>query len=150
RALEMARLGVPPAGGTAVYENDPLARGRALYRDRCAGCHVLDGAGERKGPDLDGWSSRAWLRAFLTDPDGARFFRATRVHGMKPVKAAGADLDALVEWVYALGGDGDAELAARGRLVFDHSGCDDCHETDGRTAGVGGAPNLGGHASAEW
>jgi ubiquinol-cytochrome c reductase cytochrome b subunit len=151
RARELARLGVPPAGGTAVYENDPTARGRRLYSERCAGCHLYEGEGERKAPDLDGWSSRAWIRAFLQAPQHERFYGATKIHGMKPVKATGEDLDALVEWVFALGGsDGvDAQKAARGREVFDASSCDGCHEVDGNTGGDG-TPNLGDRATAAW
>ena len=156
RALELARLGVPPAGGTAVYENDPTERGRKLLAQRCAGCHELEGAGERRAPVLDGWSSRAWLRAFLKDPAGARFYGPTHVRGMKPVKAEGADFDALVEWVYSQGGPAgdkdaiDAAMAARGKQVFDSAGCDSCHNTDGKTGDEEGEPNLGGRASEAW
>ena len=151
RALALAMEGVPPAGGTAVYDNDPTEQGRKLYAERCAGCHVYGGAGERKAPDLDGWSSRGWIAAFLRDPANERFYGETKVKGMKPVKAIGADFDALVEWVYSLGGpDGvDAAKAQRGKQVFDDGGCDNCHEVDGATAGDG-APNLGQRASAAW
>jgi ubiquinol-cytochrome c reductase cytochrome b subunit len=151
RALALALKGVPPAGGVAVYENDPVLRGRRLFDERCAGCHVLGGKGEARAPDLDGWSSRPWIAAFLKDPEAPRFFGRTKVRGMKPVKATGADLDALVEWVYSLGGGAgvDAGQAARGRELFDSSGCDTCHETDGKSAGDG-APNLGGRATREW
>jgi ubiquinol-cytochrome c reductase cytochrome b subunit len=152
RALTLAKKGVPPAGGTAVYENDPVERGRKVYQERCAGCHQLGGAGERKAPDLDGWSSRAWIRAFLQDPENERFYGKTKIRGMKPVKAVGEKLDALVEWVYSQGGaDGvDAQKAARGKQLLDELGCTDCHETDGQTGQGTGEPNLGGRASPAW
>jgi ubiquinol-cytochrome c reductase cytochrome b subunit len=153
RALALAQGGVPPAGGVAVYDNDPTTRARKLYEERCAGCHPYAGAGERRAPELDGWSGRAWLRAFLKDPESPRFFGATRIRGMKPVKAEGADLDALVEWVYAGGADAaepvDAAKVARGKELFATSGCDDCHDTDGVSGGEG-QPNLGGRASPAW
>jgi ubiquinol-cytochrome c reductase cytochrome b subunit len=150
RALELAQAGVPPAGGRAIEENDPLARGRRILHERCSGCHVYEGEGERRAPDLDGWSSRAWLRAFLKAPAEDRFYGKTKVRGMKPVKAEGPDLDALVEWIYSQGGGAfDEKLAARGKEVFDLSGCDNCHESDGKS-GSDGAPNLGARAAPSW
>jgi ubiquinol-cytochrome c reductase cytochrome b subunit len=150
RALQLAQAGVPPAGGLAIEENDPLARGRKLYGERCAGCHLYQGEGERRAPDFDGWSSRAWLKAFLKAPEDDRFYGKTKVRGMKPVKAAGPDLDALVEWIYSQGGPPfDEKLAARGKEVFEISGCDDCHDTNGTSPGDG-PPNLGGRATRAW
>ncbi len=152
RALALARLGVPPAGGLAVYDNDPQARARKLFAERCAGCHVLDGAGEAKGPLLTNWASRAWLTDFLKQPDTPKYFGHTkRLHGMKPVKAQGDELRALVEWIYSEGGGTfDRALAARGEAIFKRDNCDDCHSADGKTEGVDGAPNLAGHAGADW
>jgi len=149
RALALARKGVPPSGGVAVYENDPVERSRKLYGERCAGCHVLGGAGERKAPDLDGWSSRAWIRAFLQDPEHERFYGKTKIRGMKPVKVSGAQLDALVEFVWSQGGGGGG-AAEEGRQLFEELSCTDCHETDGKTGEGEGEPNLGGRASAAW
>jgi ubiquinol-cytochrome c reductase cytochrome b subunit len=143
RALELAKGGVPSVSANAVWLNDPLERGRRVFADRCAGCHIFDGAGERKGPDLDGWSSRAWLRALLLEPDAKRFYGATKVRGMKPVKVEGAELDALVEWIWA---QGESKVAGQSPDKF---GCDDCHELDGKT-GSDGPPNLGGRGSKEW
>src|SRR5205823_1160870 len=137
RALELAAQGVPPGGGTAVWDNDPNARARRLYDERCAGCHLLAGAGERKAPDLDGWSSKAWLHAFLKDPSNPRFYGKTKIKGMKPVKAEGADFDALVDWLY------DAS-STRGKQLFDDGGCSDCHG-DGD-----GVPDLVDRGSADW
>ncbi len=151
RALQLAKLGVPPAGGTAVYENDPAAHGRALFAAHCSGCHVLDGVGEARGPQLTGWSSRAWLTDFLQDPDAPRYFGKTkRLHDMKPVKVRGQELRALVELVYGEGGGAvDAALVAAGQRIYARESCDDCHSRDGKTAGEG-APNLGGRAQPAW
>jgi ubiquinol-cytochrome c reductase cytochrome b subunit len=152
RALALARRGIPPAGGRAVFENDPAVRGRQIFEARCSGCHVLDGAGEERGPLLTGWSSRAWLRDFLKQPDAPRFFGKTkRLHAMKPVKPEGDELGALIEWIYSQGGGQfDAALAARGNDIFKREECDDCHAADGKSEGVSGAPNLLGRASRAW
>ena len=152
RALALAKAGVPPAGGLAVYDNDPAERARKQIAERCVGCHVLDGAGEQKGPLLTGWMSRAWLTDFLKQPDAAKYFGNTKkLHGMKPVKAEGEELRALVEWIYAQGGGKfDAALAERGHEIYKRDDCDDCHSDDGKTEGVDGAPNFAGHASPEW
>jgi len=150
KARKLARLGVPPQGGTAVYENEPQFHGRRIFRERCEGCHVGD---ERKGPELvPGWSSRAWLHDYLLDPDGARFFGPTKaIHGMKPTKYRGEELDALVEMLYAETGatDADAAKVERGRQVFDNGPCSDCHSRDGTTTGEEG-PNLGGRGTRDW
>lgn len=150
RARRLARLGVPPEGGVAVFENDPLARARRVFAERCAGCHVYEGRGERKAPDLDGWSSRAWLRAFLKDPEGERFYGATGHRGMEPVRETGADLDALVEFLFSQGGAAgvDPEKAARGARRVADGECTDCHTLDG--SGGGGVPDLKDRASAAW
>lgn len=152
RALALAQKGVPPAGGTAVYDNDPALRARKNFDARCAGCHVLEGAGEEKGPLLTGWMSRAWLTDFLKQPDAPKYFGHTKkLHQMKPVKAEGEELRALVEWIYAQGGGTfDQALADQGRAIFERDDCDECHSADGKTEGVDGAPNFAGHASLEW
>lgn len=151
RALELARLGVPPAGGTAVFDNDPLRHGRLVFAAKCRGCHVLDGDGEPRGPQLTGWASRAWLTDFLLDPDAPRYFgRTKKLHDMKPVKVRGDELRALVELVYADGGgSSDAALVAAGEKIFAREDCDDCHARDGKSEGDGG-PNLGRRALAGW
>jgi ubiquinol-cytochrome c reductase cytochrome b subunit len=150
KARKLARLGVPPQGGTAVYENEPQFHGRRIFRERCEGCHV---GNERKGPELvPGWSSRAWFSAYLVDPDGARFFGPTKgIHAMKPTKYRGEELEALVEMLYAETGaaDADAAKAERGRKVFDNGPCSDCHSRDGTTTGEEG-PNLGGRGTRAW
>lgn len=150
-ALQLAKAGVPPAGGTAVYDNDPARHGRALFAAHCSGCHLLDGVGDARGPQLTGWSSRAWLTEFLQDPDAPRYFgRTKRLHDMKPVKVRGEELRALVELVYSDGGGTfDAALAAAGEKIYTRESCDDCHSRDGTSSGEG-APNLGGRAKAAW
>ncbi len=150
KARRLALQGVPPAGGTAVYENEPFFRARRLFGERCAGCHV---GAERKGPELvAGYNSRAWLRDYLKNPDDNRFFGLTKeIHEMKPTKYTGEDLSAVVETLYAQTGatDVDAALAARGRELFDNGPCSDCHTITPPVPGETGdpAPNLAGRGS---
>jgi ubiquinol-cytochrome c reductase cytochrome b subunit len=149
-AIERAQgHGVPPSG-------DPFDRGekfeeaRQIFSERCASCHQLEGMGRPDGPELDGLFSRAFIRDFLLAPSAPRFFGRTKIHGMKPVKERGRDLEALTEWVYAQSGaaDVDAKLRDEGAELFDKSGCSDCHSTDGTSDDEG--PNLGGIGSRAW
>jgi ubiquinol-cytochrome c reductase cytochrome b subunit len=151
KARRLALEGVPPPGGTAVYENEPFYREKRLFAERCAGCHVGD---ERKGPEIvAGYNSRAWINDYLLDPDGERFFGPTKgIHEMKPTKFRGRDLQAIVELVYQQTGapDADAALAAEGRQRFDDGPCSDCHsivagEDEGNTG-----PNLADRGSLQY
>ncbi len=142
---------VARVGGRVLGPADQATLATALFDEHCAGCHRLKGRGEARAPELDGWSSRAWIDAFLSAPDDARFFGRTDMHGMKPVSIAGPDRAALVEWLWSEGGKegADPALIARGLALFDSLGCSDCHERDGQSDGAG-IPNLGGRASPEW
>jgi ubiquinol-cytochrome c reductase cytochrome b subunit len=141
--------GVPPAGGTAVYTTARFFRAGAIWRDDCAACHE---GKERKGPEIGpGYNSRAWIRDFLKNPSDKRFFGVTAIDEMKPVKQTGADLDALVELVYAQTGarDADAKLVERGKELFEGDGdCSSCHSIDGKAEGEPG-PNLGGRGTVD-
>lgn len=155
-ARELAREhGVPAAGGYAVFRQGseaPVAaahsEAQAMWKQDCAACHQ---GPKRTGPELGpGYNSRAWIRAFLKNPSGPRFFKATKIDKMKPVELEGADFDAVVEMVYAETGASDAraDLVARGRELFDGDGdCSLCHEIDGKSESS--APNLGGRGSAK-
>jgi ubiquinol-cytochrome c reductase cytochrome b subunit len=155
KARTLALAGVPPAGGIAVYENEPFHAARKLWGERCAGCH--DDGKDRKGPILAaGYNSRAWIRGLLTDPDADAYFgRVKKIQEskskMKPAEEKGADLDALVEFVYAQSGAADADAAKvkKGKELFDGGKCSDCHFDDGEST-EGEAPNLGGRGSAKW
>ena len=132
--------GVPPAGGTTVFQTAPFWRARAIWARDCEHCH----AGEkRKGPVIAaGYNSRPWLRAFLVEPSADAYYGRTKLaktdKAMEPVEQTGRDLDALVELVYAESGapDVDAALVARGAELFEQV-CSDCHE---REPGVASDP----------
>jgi len=148
RARTLALMfGVPAEGGTTVYALEPGVRARALWGEHCAGCH--QGA-KRSAPEIGpGYNSRAWIRDFLAAPSGPRFFGPTRIRGMEPALLKGADLDAVVELVYAQTGasDADRERLTRGKSVFEAE-CATCHALDDKTEG-GAAPNLWRRGSIE-
>lgn len=155
RARKLALLGVPAAGGLAVYENDPLEQGRKLFVEHCAGCHRLGRMGpadeDVKGPQLSRLWSRAWIDGFLRAPDSPDYYGHSKLkEGMKPVVATASEQADLVEYLFSLGGaaDVDAAKVGRGKLLFEDRNCDLCHERDGKTAGQG--PNLLGYGSDAW
>ncbi|MDI3339407.1 MAG: cytochrome c [Sphaerobacter sp.] len=73
---------VPGAGRSAPADpSDPVQRGEAIYRQRCAGCHTIDGS-RRVGPTLRGLygsevpledgstvvADEAYIRESIVDP----------------------------------------------------------------------------------
>ncbi|HUQ00981.1 MAG TPA: cytochrome b N-terminal domain-containing protein [Kofleriaceae bacterium] len=152
KARRLAREhGVPAAGGTAVYTTTPFYRARVLWTEHCGGCHQ---GKERKGPLIGpGYNSRAWIRGMLTTPSGDEYFGRTKIgkseEAMPAAEVEGADLDALVELVYAESGasDVDAKLVARGGELFTEQPCGDCHERTGDASSSG--PNLAGRGTVQ-
>ena len=141
--------GVPTAGGYAVFtqveNNKPFAAAIKVWQAECATCHE---GPERFGPEIGpGYNSRVWIRAFLLNPSGERFFAQTKIAGMEPTELRGDDLDAVVEFVYQQTGASDANVAkaTQGQELFDDGDCSNCHESD-RTS-TASAPNLGGRGS---
>lgn len=156
RARKLALEGVPPEGGVAVYKNDPLEKGRLLFREHCAGCHVLGAMGpsaaDQKGPELTGLYSRPWLLGFLRGPESDRYFGKTKLQdGMKAVSGGEEELLDLVEYLLSLGGGAaglEKDRVARGAVLFEDRNCDLCHARDGKASEQG--PNLGGYGSGAW
>lgn len=147
-ARQLARQGVPAAGGTAVFRNDPAFAARELWTEHCATCHALDGGGGKEAPDLKGYNSRAWIQGFLRDPNGRLYMGPAKIEdGMKPVEATDDELRALTEMVYAESGaeDVDRSLAETGRALFEQRDCDRCHALDGVSGNEG--PNLKGRGT---
>jgi ubiquinol-cytochrome c reductase cytochrome b subunit len=153
-ARQLALLGVPAAGGVAVYDNDPLNQGRRLFDEHCTSCHrgspslKAPPPGDEKGPDLTRLWSRAWLTEFLKDPDSPRFYGRTKLKGsMKAVRLPPEALADLVEYLVSLGGTAgglDAARVQRGAALFESENCDLCHERDGK---AGQGPGLKGYGS---
>jgi len=167
RARTLAREnGVPVTGAQDIYDTAPFAKARAIYAERCANCHDA-GSKERKGPIIAaGHGDRAWLKGFLLDPSGEAYWGKTKLVAqskqaasadpdaglvelaMQPVTVKGADLDALVEMLYAESGAADADEAKRkaGAKVYEDASCNDCHSIEEGEPGASG-PNLFGLGS---
>lgn len=156
-ARELAKKGVLPNGGEAVFENDPQAVALRLFKESCSSCHAIDGVGGAEAPDFGDYNSREWLSAFIRNPEQPRFFGGTKHESeMDPYPVADlsdAQLAEVVEYVLSISGappkDLDAALAEKGATTFSSgSNCADCHEVEaGKT---GSNPNLRGRGSLEW
>jgi ubiquinol-cytochrome c reductase cytochrome b subunit len=157
RARALAKGGVLPEGGEAVFYNDPAFKARLLFKEHCGGCHTLGGLGGDNAPSLTSYKSREWLSALIRDPQEKRFFGGTKTHReMKPypVKDLPDDkLKAVVEYMTSLIGEEagpvDKQLAEQGQKLFaDDLDCNSCHEVKAGESGDG--PNLAGHGSKGW
>jgi ubiquinol-cytochrome c reductase cytochrome b subunit len=153
RALA-ATKGVPVTGPQDLLSTVPMYRARTLWAQRCAECHDADSE-DRKGPIIGaGHASRAWIKGFLLDPSGDAYWGRTKLakteDAMKPVDLQGAELDDLVEALYAQSGATDIVpgKVERGKGVFEKA-CTDCHSLDEGVAG-GSGPGLGGLGSRDW
>lgn len=157
RATVVAANGIPPDGAAAMMAHDPLTRGKRIFAQQCAPCHLVGGKGndDPNGPDLAGYLSQGWLEALLRDPQDHRFFGTTKIDEMDAygdrepaelAKAAGF----LRELRKHPGVDPDElpEELASGREAFDDLECSSCHELAPEEEG--GAPNLNGYGSDEW
>jgi ubiquinol-cytochrome c reductase cytochrome b subunit len=146
RAAEARALakqhGVPAEGGMAVFTLAPHYDAKQNWAKHCAACHQGD---QRKGPEIGpGYNSRAWIRDFLLQPNGDRFFGPTGIDKMEPVSLRGGELDAIVEFVYAQSAapDADPALVERGTQLFEDGDCSNCHSADWDSVDEPG-PNLG-------
>lgn len=156
RARELAREGVVPVGGPAVYWNDPAHRTRQLYKEHCQNCHAVEGIGGNEAPDLTDYSSRAWLAALIRNANDPRFFGNTKHNDMDPYPEEDLpedQLHAVVEYLVSISGDVPADLdetlAATGKALWDDElECNSCHEVEAGKEGEG--PNLFGHGSRAW
>ncbi len=156
RARELAKKGVPPRGGTAVWENDPAFHAKSLFKENCATCHTLDGRGGKEAPVLTDFSSREWLIGAVRRPLDEDYFGGTKDHStMEPYGEEGlpdAQLDAIVEYLVSLRGDTkvDAALVAKGKTLWeDEFDCNGCHEVEAGVDGDG-APVFGGRGTTAW
>lgn len=159
RARELARGGVPPEGGLAVFRNDPLYPARELWDEHCAECHAFTGGrgdGDAsppkgpgpRGPDLKAYNTRQWIEGFLRSPDSPRFMGGAKLDdGMKAVVGTDQELRALTELVYAETGatDVDRNLVESAESLFSDKDCDSCHYRDGTNENTG--PNLKGRGT---
>jgi ubiquinol-cytochrome c reductase cytochrome b subunit len=154
RALA-AKSGVPATGPQDLFATSlPMYRARILYAQRCSSCHDATSK-DRKGPIIGpGHFTRNWIRGFLKAPSAEPYWGHTKLaktdDAMKPVDIEGADLEDLVELIYAQSGAHDVipSKRDRGKAVFEKA-CTDCHSVDEGVAG-GSGPGLGGVGSRDW
>jgi len=155
RARMLARTnGVPSTGALDVFATTPMYKARAIYAQKCKGCH--EEPKERKGPLIGpGHGSRSWLKAFLADPSGDAFWGRTKLSkdkdaAMKAVEIKSPELDDLVELLYAETGASDVDRTRldRGIKIFE-SACSDCHSRDEGVPGTS-APDLAGLHSRDF
>ncbi|HEX4449576.1 MAG TPA: cytochrome b N-terminal domain-containing protein [Kofleriaceae bacterium] len=155
RALALAtQYGVPVTGAADVFKTVPMYRQRTLYAQYCKSCHDAQSK-DRKGPIIGpGHGDRAWLVGLLKDPSGDHYWGHTKLgptdDAMKAVTLPDADLDDLVELLYAQSGatDVDPDRADRGKKTFAAT-CTDCHSIDDGVAGQD-APGLSQLGSRDW
>ncbi|GBD44571.1 Cbb3-type cytochrome c oxidase subunit CcoP [bacterium HR40] len=157
RAAQARWLERIAAADTAAIEADPellayaVRGGEAAFKDNCAPCHGLGGAGQLSYPSLadDDWlwggslgdietTIRHGIR-YASDPE-------TRESRMPAFGAEGllepAQIGDVVQYVLSLSGRAsDAEAAGRGQTIFVEQ-CAACHGEDGRGMRETGAPNL--------
>jgi len=158
RSRELAKVGVLPAGGDAVFLNDPQVQARMLFKEHCSSCHTLDGVGGSEAPSLTRYKNREWLTSLVRDPRDVRFFGGTKTHkdmeAYPPSELPDDKLRAVVEYLTSLIGEEgtavDAALAAQGKQLGEGGdlNCSDCHEVKPGESGDG--PNLAGHGSRAW
>ncbi len=154
RARRLAKEGVMPEGGPAVFWNDPEFKVKQLYIEHCRNCHELDGFGGGEAPALTDYSSREWLSAVIRNPSDDRFFGKTKHTDMDaygPDKIDAEKLAATVEFLASLTDDmgADAALAATGEKLWDDElECSTCHEIEAGKASD--APNLYRHGTLAW
>jgi ubiquinol-cytochrome c reductase cytochrome b subunit len=157
RARTLALEGVPPAGGVAVFDNDPKQKTRKLFKEHCSTCHTIEGRGGEEAPSFDGYGSREWLFALIRDPRSKRFYGGTKAHTtMEPVPASTVpddQLRAAIEYLLSLAGPEvgatDAAMVASGKALWEGTlECSGCHEVEAGKADTG--PTLAGRGSPAW
>jgi len=177
-AARLAMNGVPPEGALAMVHHDPELHGQELFEKHCASCHVLGDLGDEKkatATKLDGWSTPAWIKAMIHDPDAPEFFGRGPYKGQMPsvdvrpkeVPAGQpwtptikneAEKDAVALFLASQGdepGDpprrADEKVVALGEKIVSER-CSTCHlyKGDGDEEGSGGAPELAHFGSIAW
>jgi ubiquinol-cytochrome c reductase cytochrome b subunit len=177
-AAKLAMGGVPPEGALAMVRSDPELRGRDLFEQHCAGCHVLGDLGDPKKATLaklDGWGTTTWIAAMIHDPDAPEYFGRGPYKGempsvdvrpknkppeekWTPMVASDADRAAVAAFLASQSDEpGDppravdpATLATGERIVSDR--CTTCHlyKGDGDLDGSDIAPELAHYGSIAW
>ena len=153
-AKRLAAKGIPPEGGLAVMENDPLFAGSKLFTEKCSICHQVNGKGEAKSLDLTNYNSREWLFGFLKEPDNPRYFGNTPIKIMQPVDLPDEKIYDIVEFLVDQTGNSnsvDQAAVERGKdlaIFKEDQQCLYCHSFKGQGQQL--APDLTGYGSTHW
>lgn len=95
--------------------------GEKLVKDRCTGCHRLDGKTDDEGslaPELRGWGSLSWIKAQISNPGSGKTYpagaMAEELKGHMPAfeeDLGPHEIDLLAKWLYrtTTGRDPDAK-----------------------------------------
>lgn len=179
RALQLARLGIPPDGASYFLLRDPQWHGKDVLEARCLVCHAYGGQGrvsrdangqETRSPqtasDLKNFGSRTWVRGLLEDPKSAFYFgKVPQCGGMarwkKRSKLSPRELDAVADFVGSFAGippDVTPAEWVNDPKVAKHPGvkpfakeCGQCHIVPGLTEGGNeDAPTLFAWGSPHW
>jgi quinol---cytochrome-c reductase cytochrome c subunit len=141
-ACALLQLGV---GGTATATQPAgqAARGRELYQQACASCHGQRGEGTQRGPGLIGVGAAS--AHYYLSTGRMPIAEEDRTPSRGEPAFGQADIDALVDFVAALGGgppipsvDPAAGHLAEGERLYQDN-CAACHSA----TGIGGALTSG-------
>ncbi len=104
--LGMAEFLVSQAGGLFSKNTDSLEKGKELVmKGNCVICHAIgDPAAKKMAPNLTGYLSESWLKAFIKNPADPKFYGA---RNKMPAfdKLNDRELDALVQYLLSLSKD---------------------------------------------
>ncbi len=150
-AIKLAALGIPPQGGMAVFQNDPMYSGEQLFRQHCINCHSFEGAGGNSAPDLTAYNSKPWLIGLMQDPNAPKYYGRTKINIMPEYDLEKEDLSNLVDFLLAQAEPDkeiDPVLKETGEMILEENECYSCHTYDGY--GGDTAPVLDNFASDKW
>lgn len=159
RVVELIQspTGINVSGARDLLRSDPKTQGPRIFARNCAPCHRYDGTdgmgktleSPQTSSDLGQFGRREWIRGFLADPGGPKYYGPTQ-HGSfngKPngqrftdgamakwsaanfKKMKNEEVDAIVEFLASLSERPDAsppdpKLVARGKELFESGGGD--------------------------
>jgi len=124
-----------------IHDENAIAMGGRIFRNRCATCHGSDARG---GPGYPNLTDDDWLHG--GSPESIVQTITLGRNGVMPPFAVviGGDpgVADVTEYVLSLSGrDHDSEAASRGQVHF-ATICSACHMPDGRGNPLMGSPNL--------
>jgi cytochrome c oxidase cbb3-type subunit 3 len=135
-AAVRAQIPRDPTPIVAKTSPSDIAAGKELYEATCSKCHGLDGGGS-DGPSLQGAPQRLGDQATGDIIRGG--IPGTGMNGFGSLSAD--ETGQVIGYLRTLGNTADMEVAkgdpAKGKAVYDSSGCTACHIISGEGGGVG-------------